>query len=278
MRMHMLLPACLIACLCSGEVANGSRAVEGRQGGRKQLASSLDTGGATRPCPPLPLCRPPHHHQTPTHQLSKQAHESVTAQETVAAWEEERRVSKYADTIEQLDTGRKISANPKDWRCDDTGATENLWLNLSTGHIGSGRRVRCTRQQAGSRGPRSGQAAWPCCMLFPQPHASAQLTAHRDCPSLSLSLSLSLSHARASARPLPCTELGRQRRQRLGAAPLRGDRQQVPARRQARHDHAVGCGWLDVGLAGLKARRPGARFAAAAAISTSNVHCLLTLD
>ncbi|GBF95360.1 ubiquitin carboxyl-terminal hydrolase [Raphidocelis subcapitata] len=67
------------------------------------------------------------------------AHESVTAQETVAAWEEERRVSKYAAALEQLDTGRRISPNPKDWRCDETGATENLWLNLSTGHIGSGR-------------------------------------------------------------------------------------------------------------------------------------------
>lgn len=65
----------------------------------------------------------------------------MTTQETVAAWEEERRVSKYADALEQLDTGRRISANPKDWKCDDTGATENLWLNLSTGHIGSGRRV-----------------------------------------------------------------------------------------------------------------------------------------
>ncbi len=27
------------------------------------------------------------------------------------------------------------------WKCDDTGVTENLWLNLSTGHIGSGRPV-----------------------------------------------------------------------------------------------------------------------------------------
>ncbi|KAI8465117.1 MAG: hypothetical protein J3K34DRAFT_473698, partial [Monoraphidium minutum] len=67
------------------------------------------------------------------------AHESVTSQETVAAWEEERRVSKYADGIEQLDTGKRISPNPKDWRCDETGVAENLWLNLSTGHIGSGR-------------------------------------------------------------------------------------------------------------------------------------------
>lgn len=25
------------------------------------------------------------------------------------------------------------------WKCDETGVTDNLWLNLSTGHIGSGR-------------------------------------------------------------------------------------------------------------------------------------------
>lgn len=41
-----------------------------------------------------------------------------------------------------METGRKISPNPADWRCDETGVTENLWLNLSTGHIGSGRQVR----------------------------------------------------------------------------------------------------------------------------------------
>ena len=40
----------------------------------------------------------------------------------------------------QLDTGRKISANPDDWRCDETGEKGNLWLNLHTGFIGSGRR------------------------------------------------------------------------------------------------------------------------------------------
>ena len=34
------------------------------------------------------------------------------------------------------------SPNPADWRCDETGVTENLWLNLSTGFIGSGRKVR----------------------------------------------------------------------------------------------------------------------------------------
>ncbi len=54
-------------------------------------------------------------------------------------WEEERRVSKYADALPQLHTGRNISPVPKDWTCDESGTVENLWLNLSTGHIGSGR-------------------------------------------------------------------------------------------------------------------------------------------
>ena len=41
----------------------------------------------------------------------------------------------------QLPAGRKVPADPAAWKCDDTGVTENLWLNLSTGHIGSGRQV-----------------------------------------------------------------------------------------------------------------------------------------
>lgn len=42
-------------------------------------------------------------------------------------------MSKYADQLEHVDTGRKISADPKTWVCEDSGMTENLWLNLSTG-------------------------------------------------------------------------------------------------------------------------------------------------
>jgi ubiquitin carboxyl-terminal hydrolase 5/13 len=87
----------------------------------------------------------------------------------VQVWEEERKVSRYAESLPQLEAHRKISPNPKvrdgslwgearsmlspasrsspstmsqDWRCEETGATENLWLNLSTGVIGSGRKVR----------------------------------------------------------------------------------------------------------------------------------------
>lgn len=68
-----------------------------------------------------------------------QAHESAAHQEQVAAWQEERCVSKYSETLVQLPATRLISMNPSDWKCEETGVTENLWLNLSTGHIGSGR-------------------------------------------------------------------------------------------------------------------------------------------
>lgn len=61
--------------------------------------------------------------------------------ELAAAWEEEdRKESKYAKDLEQLDTGKKISPDPSQWKCEESGMTENLWLNLSTGHIGSGRK------------------------------------------------------------------------------------------------------------------------------------------
>lgn len=63
------------------------------------------------------------------------------ATELTAAWEEEeRRESKYAKDLPQLDNGKLISPDPKTWRCEESGMTENLWLNLSTGHVGSGRR------------------------------------------------------------------------------------------------------------------------------------------
>lgn len=38
--------------------------------------------------------------------------------------------------------GRSIPSNPDLWKCDETGVKENLWLNLSTGFFGSGRKVQ----------------------------------------------------------------------------------------------------------------------------------------
>ena len=50
-------------------------------------------------------------------------------------------VSKYAASLVQLDsTGKKPSSDPAAWRCEKSGASENLWLNLSTGYIGGGRK------------------------------------------------------------------------------------------------------------------------------------------
>ena len=57
------------------------------------------------------------------------------------AWEMEVKESRYAEGLVQLPTnGKKISPNPQDWVCEESGMRENLWLNLSDGHIGSGRR------------------------------------------------------------------------------------------------------------------------------------------
>jgi len=67
---------------------------------------------------------------------------SRTAAVSAAAWEEEdRNESKYAAALEQVPTGGKIiSPDPSTWACFDSGRKDNLWLNLSTGVIGSGRR------------------------------------------------------------------------------------------------------------------------------------------
>eukprot|EP00301_Raphidiophrys_heterophryoidea_P003463 c11563_g1_i1.p1 GENE.c11563_g1_i1~~c11563_g1_i1.p1 ORF type:complete len:840 (+),score=204.41 c11563_g1_i1:24-2522(+) len=60
-------------------------------------------------------------------------------QET-AVWEEEIRESKYARTLVQESNGKRISSDPSQWVCEESGLKENLWMNLSDGHIGSGRR------------------------------------------------------------------------------------------------------------------------------------------
>lgn len=70
------------------------------------------------------------------------AHEGAARASALAtAWEEEdRKVSRFADDLPVVENGKKISPDPKQWKCEESGKTENLWLNLSTGHIGSGRK------------------------------------------------------------------------------------------------------------------------------------------
>merc|ERR1719281_1228165 len=52
----------------------------------------------------------------------------------------ELKESKYAKDLVQLPPAKKISPNPADWKCEESGDTQNLWLNLSDGHIGGGRK------------------------------------------------------------------------------------------------------------------------------------------
>lgn len=69
--------------------------------------------------------------------------ESATERERKAAlagtWDGEvRKVSKFADNLEQLENGKKIP--PSGWKCEQCDLTTNLWLNLTDGSILCGRK------------------------------------------------------------------------------------------------------------------------------------------
>ena len=69
-------------------------------------------------------------------------HAGARDQDALKAWEADdvRPVSKYAMSLVQ-ENQREISMEPKDWVCEKTGFKDgNLWLNLSDGFIGSGRK------------------------------------------------------------------------------------------------------------------------------------------
>jgi len=70
-------------------------------------------------------------------------HSGLAVQQDLKAWEldaEPKPVSKYYDNLPFVDNGVKVSPNPSDWKCQKSGDTENLWLNLSDGYIGGGRK------------------------------------------------------------------------------------------------------------------------------------------
>lgn len=71
-------------------------------------------------------------------------HAGMTTQQDVKAWqldtEETVPVSKYAADLPFLDNGIMIDPNPASWKCEKSGAADNLWLNLSDGYIGGGRK------------------------------------------------------------------------------------------------------------------------------------------
>jgi len=69
-------------------------------------------------------------------------HVGLAIQQDLTAWEdnEEIPVSRYSKDLPFVDNGVKISPDSKSWKCEKSGATENLWLNLSDGFIGGGRK------------------------------------------------------------------------------------------------------------------------------------------
>lgn len=62
------------------------------------------------------------------------------AQDSMAGtWDGEiRKVSIFAENLQQLNTGKKIP--PTGWKCEHCDLTNNLWLNLSDGSILCGRK------------------------------------------------------------------------------------------------------------------------------------------
>ena len=72
-------------------------------------------------------------------------HTTMTTTQAVETWQldtdgEDTPISKFAADLPFCDNGVQISPDPADWKCQKTGDAENLWLNLSTGYVGGGRR------------------------------------------------------------------------------------------------------------------------------------------
>jgi ubiquitin carboxyl-terminal hydrolase 5/13 len=72
-------------------------------------------------------------------------HVGDAIQTDVQAWNasdmEEIPISKYCHTIPFIENGIMIDPHPSSWKCQKTQqADDNLWLNLSDGYIGGGRK------------------------------------------------------------------------------------------------------------------------------------------
>lgn len=71
-------------------------------------------------------------------------HVGAAIQTDVQAWNadaEEIPVSKYCEGLPYVDNGIQIDPNPSSWSCQATNRQDdNLWLNLSDGYIGGGRK------------------------------------------------------------------------------------------------------------------------------------------
>jgi len=69
-------------------------------------------------------------------------HVGMSVQQDLTAWQDDEVVptTKYYKDLPFVDNGVQISPDPKSWKCQKRGDTENLWLNLSDGFIGGGRK------------------------------------------------------------------------------------------------------------------------------------------
>ena len=67
-------------------------------------------------------------------------HKDGHTESLISEWKEELVTSKYADALIQLPDPKPVSSDPSKWRCANCGAKTNLWLNLSDGYVGCGRR------------------------------------------------------------------------------------------------------------------------------------------
>jgi len=70
-------------------------------------------------------------------------HVGTQVQQEVHTWEqqeEDKPVSKFCYNLPFEENGIRISPNPQDWFCQASLSKENLWLNLSDGYIGGGRK------------------------------------------------------------------------------------------------------------------------------------------
>lgn len=70
-------------------------------------------------------------------------HSGMAVQQDLSVWQlddEPMPISKYAAELPFVDNGKQISPDPSNWKCEHSGATDNLWLNLSDGYIGGGRK------------------------------------------------------------------------------------------------------------------------------------------
>jgi ubiquitin carboxyl-terminal hydrolase 5/13 len=67
------------------------------------------------------------------------AAQGAERRDQLAAWTADKKVvSKYAEALQQMDTGVRIGSTG--WKCRFCDKTENLWLNLTDGSILCGRK------------------------------------------------------------------------------------------------------------------------------------------